>query len=184
MKSSILNNYKRLIGQRISGATLSVFPPLYEDKLENSDIDINLVLDNGLAFTLSTDENQWSCVIRQEKLEGIYDFSDFGKRMHFWMSDKNAESMPFERETFRICPSKSIGNIIGKEIVRIEFLNIPDEKEFNPHGIKLTLSDGEFLISTCGHDGNIIQTSKFLNEVDLINRFQNLGKTELIKLTQ
>ncbi|WP_291131254.1 hypothetical protein [Flavobacterium sp. UBA7682] len=184
MKSSILNSYMELKGRRIAGAILSVFPPVYEEKLENSDIEINLELDNGVAFTLATDKNQWSCVIREEKSEPMYDFSDFENRMHFWMSDEQAESMPLVRETFKICPSKSLGNLIGKEIIRIEFLNIPDEKEFNPHGIKLTLSDGEFLISTCGHDGNIIQTSNFLNEADLINRFQNLGKTELIELTQ
>jgi len=180
MNSNILT-CRELINKKVVGIIISVFPPLYEENIENADISINLELDNGKSYTLTTSENQWSCSIISERLVSKYNFSDFETRMKFWMHDEQAEFLPLEYETYNVASSDILGSLLNSQIIKAEFLNINNSQEFNPHGIKLYFETGEFLISTCGHDGNTIQTSKFLEGRDLINRFKSIGKTELIK---
>jgi len=174
--------FRELEGEKIVDIIISLFPPLYEEKDIDIDIYVNIKLSNGKCYSLDTHENLWSCIIREELLKAQYNFSDFDTRLKFWMTDSEAEELPLIREEFKVNISDEIGSILGKYISKVEFLNIDDSKEFNPHGVKLTFDDGQYLISTCGHDGNILQTTSLFNKIDLIGRFKDIGNTELINL--
>jgi len=107
-----------------------------------------------------------------------------GKILGFAMNsmEENTDSENLVKEVYDLSESDEFSFLFKYQLKNIYFLNINDGGGFNPHGVKLIFDNNYFLLSSCGHDGNIIQSNSFLIENELINRFQDIGPTELIEI--
>lgn len=180
IKIQTLHFLESIVGQTITNATLILDSPIEYTEIDLASISINLQTEKTTSFTITTSANLWTLEINFEEKNNSFPFSEF------WDFIKNSDVNNFDN--FHLFPinfslnESDVFSIFNEKIQDIKILNI-DNGIFNPHGIIIYFKN-DLLISSCGHDGNIIQSKNFLKELNLLDSLSWLGKTKFLSLRE
>jgi hypothetical protein len=173
--------FKNLLKEKVGKLMLVVWPPWGEERESEISISLGFVFQsepNRLCL-ITVDENElWSPHTKFESIPAnTYQWEDFYPRMKMWMKAED-DDLIIDTEYYDVTNSEFFTNIIGNEIVEIEFLSIEGIPE--PFGVKILFKD-DYIIFMPNSDGSTVETKSF-NKNDGIENFKHLGNVIYSKL--
>ncbi|QDT25178.1 hypothetical protein Enr10x_04730 [Gimesia panareensis] len=173
-----IQNFNKLIGQKVRRFLIVVWPPIGEAGMSAVDMSIGLILDEheGVFHIQIDKDDLWTPIVSETCFDEIIEWRQFQPRIDGWM--KGQIDGPLQHEVFDATHESIFGNIVSREILDIECITL--KSELNPFAIKICFRDDYLLVSPIS-DGTTIETSLF-NKSDNLKVFRKLGELELIPL--
>jgi hypothetical protein len=176
-----LISFNSLIGNKVVGLYVVVFPPAGEEDIVDLDISFGLdfVGDGKQIYLVTTSsEDNWSPLLKSARNENAFEWGTFYQRMKSWMNDENFGDLDYE--FYEVTTESIFSKMSGASIRSIEYIYAKEATD--PFGVRILIGD-DYLISFSNTNGNMIETSDFKIGRDL-SVFKQFGELEFKKINQ
>lgn len=160
-----------LLNEKIRNIFLIMWPPFGETHESATSVSVGICFYDRLEmYVISTDKaDNWSPKVTiEDEPKSPYSHLEFPIRLRKW---QNCElDAVIDHEFYDFTRSKKFCEIVGHNILDVEFIGVLNEK---PFGVKLKF-DNDFLMLTPIADGSTVETKNF-GLINNIDSFRNFG---------
>lgn len=161
---SLKNRLTTLIGEYVEEALLIVWPPLFEESIENTDLSIGLRLKGGsdiVRITIDESQEIVSIIETNHELDKnkYYEFEQLHERLHQWM---NNDLGKLDLEMYATNTNWMFSCINQSRIVDVILLYSSKADELI--GLRI-LFENDFILLTPTSDGSTVE-SKYFRLID------------------
>ena len=176
-----VKEFSNLVGKKIVRFFIITWPPFCEESMSDIDMSVGFELEGyeGFMFQIRIDkEDNWTPVVLKKKINKVFEWSFFERRMLGWMKGEIEEAMYYE--CFDATQESQFKFISVNTILDIKFITL--QSDFNPFAVKIIFSNDHIVISPIT-DGSTIETLLF-NHVDNVDNYRKLGRIKEVGLIQ